>query len=738
MIGTYPGGGVHESTGSVFYDSVLGTYLHDGQILNQYDAQMGYGFYIIGDSISAAPGNGLSGAWNYDTDGAGTVINPTITNASSGYKRPFFYAHYSDPFLNEVLFFVDVHAVTGALTSVTVWAQSGPFQASVVNRLVTLHTTTTECWPHVLGNRGVNANGVVEAYPGRTLTGSKYMAPPSTEYLHHAIIALGTNDAWSIDIGGGVTWWNVAPTITEATFKAALTARITDFQADGYTVICLLTPHHKFGLGPAGIDINVAIDKIRDWYVDVAPGLGAEVWDIPHTNQADSLHMSQVGAELFANEIYVRMVAAIGGDFRKAVEKLTFAPTGAAVEPLTMYQGDFLGDWFFANPEQNDQSYSFYTNLGKLVNLTQGGVAASDYVQAPELIVVQEHVSGTNDLNIQQTYLFGSDWAIFNVGATAQGYTFNTGASAFVNIYGGQVAASAAAPTDPAHLTRKDYVDGLVGSGNVTLTGAQTITGAKTFTGGIVANSDITGSGTVNVGGSCGGATIRATNLAGASAADDYLMETSWLFGVAVKSNTKTSDIVKLAGTQTITGLKTFDQAVATNNANIVAGGTGYLLSGQLTTSGRILEVGALGAVVQGSFATSNIMQLTGAQTVAGIKTFSSELRCNANIIAYYSDERLKDISGTLTDCLSDVNSWRPVRYTAKEWTPFDSSVVDIGLLAQDVLATTPEAVKPAPFDPNYMTLQYERLVPVLVGAIQEMTKQMEAMAARIAALEAR
>ena len=64
-----------------------------------------------------------------------------------------------------------------------------------------------------------------------------------------------------------------------------------------------------------------------------------------------------------------------------------------------------------------------------------------------------------------------------------------------------------------------------------------------------------------------------------------------------------------------------------------------------------------------------------------------------------------------------------------------------VGLIAQQVETFAPEVIKPAPFDidengnsksgENYLTIQYERLIPILVQAIKEQQERIKLLLER-------
>jgi len=92
-------------------------------------------------------------------------------------------------------------------------------------------------------------------------------------------------------------------------------------------------------------------------------------------------------------------------------------------------------------------------------------------------------------------------------------------------------------------------------------------------------------------------------------------------------------------------------------------------------------------------------------------------IRVAGDIVAYYSDERLKDIQGNIPDALNKVKQLNGFYYTANEKAQEYGYEADkkVGLSAQEVEAVLPEIIKEAPIGDGYKTVDYAKVVPLLV-----------------------
>ena len=113
---------------------------------------------------------------------------------------------------------------------------------------------------------------------------------------------------------------------------------------------------------------------------------------------------------------------------------------------------------------------------------------------------------------------------------------------------------------------------------------------------------------------------------------------------------------------------------------------------------------------------------------VAGL-TVHGDISATGDLITEASDLRLKDVSGVITDGLSRIQNINPVEFKWNEeaQTKYDADDnPHVGLIAQEVEVTVPEIVKPSPWNGQYKTLQYEKMVPILLSAIKELNEKVE------------
>ena len=191
-------------------------------------------------------------------------------------------------------------------------------------------------------------------------------------------------------------------------------------------------------------------------------------------------------------------------------------------------------------------------------------------------------------------------------------------------------------------------------------------------------------------------------------------------------------------------------------NSSLFIGTTSIALN--RTTASQTLT----GVSIDGNAATvTNGVVTTGNQSIAGIKTFSNgtasttnttgsvvitgglgvsgAINAGADVTAYAtSDIRLKTNIENIPDALAKVNLLNGVTYNwndlAHEVEHKDTSVRETGVLAQQVNDVLPEVINIR--DNGYMAVRYEKMVPLLIEAIKELTEQNRQLAQRLSDLE--
>lgn len=127
--------------------------------------------------------------------------------------------------------------------------------------------------------------------------------------------------------------------------------------------------------------------------------------------------------------------------------------------------------------------------------------------------------------------------------------------------------------------------------------------------------------------------------------------------------------------------------------------------------------------------------------------TYGSGFRVTGNLLAtsdvyaYYSDERLKDVVGAIESPLESIGAIDTFYYTHNDKARelgYEGSERQVGVSAQSVQAVLPEVIGRAPIDDDgeggsvtgedYMTVKYDRIVPLLIEGIKELTSELESV----------
>ena len=217
---------------------------------------------------------------------------------------------------------------------------------------------------------------------------------------------------------------------------------------------------------------------------------------------------------------------------------------------------------------------------------------------------------------------------------------------------------------------------------------------------------------------------------------------------VTIQSSTGTLNATNLAASTQIAAPIFYDSDNTAYNVNPAATTNLWICNAQSSISAPIFyNVGSTSYYVNpGSVSRLNSLENVQGITSQGAITATSfvessnsayyfdggntgdSIRTAGNIVAYYSDERLKDKKGNIENALEKLLTLNGFYYEPNERAQElgYKKKLEIGVSAQEVEAVLPEIVNDAPIGYGYKTLDYSKLVPLLIEAIKEQQKQID------------
>lgn len=151
---------------------------------------------------------------------------------------------------------------------------------------------------------------------------------------------------------------------------------------------------------------------------------------------------------------------------------------------------------------------------------------------------------------------------------------------------------------------------------------------------------------------------------------------------------------------------------------------SGNVFAGSATTQYKVIHQGC----------TADSLQLGSLGIGTAASGTAGEIRATNNITAYYSDMRLKNKLYNIDNPL-----WKVMNLSGFFFEPNEIAQAfgyelkrEVGVSAQEVEAILPEAVAPAPISDEYLTVRYEKLVPLLIEAIKELKREVDELKAKV------
>jgi hypothetical protein len=381
----------------------------------------------------------------------------------------------------------------------------------------------------------------------------------------------------------------------------------------------------------------------------------------------------------------------------------------------TLSYANTFGDWVVATNFLINQNNQASTN-----SFTKA--AGTYYFNDPSLgLSVANNAIIGGGLQVVGT----GSYAVIQNGLTAgQGTFSNTGTSLtvtgssvfsntmFANGNTGLAVANSATVGTNFTVGGATYLNTLSVSNGASFLGTTAFNGSL-IVGGSTAYNYSTGNWDISITGTAGNANTVTNGIY----SNLFYSNPTWLTGIA---NTKILGYI--TGGQIAPGSITSSQIAGGAIVGTITGTANQVIANNST--GNILLSTPQNIGTAANFQINSLGVGTAGSGTAG------EIRAVNNITAYYSDDRLKTRLGNIEGALDKVMSLNGFHYEANKTAQDLGYGVkpEVGLSAQEVQAVLPEVVVPAPIDEKYLTIHYERIIPLLVEAIKELKAEVDSL----------